>query len=474
MMEILVNNWGIQTREGRFIPMRFSSYNILSPKMSTGDHVLLNGLKGTLDLIDEEAYDLIKAHEGDEELSDEVLNFIAEFQDDYVKRGYLTDLNNLEEVKKAREQAKEMIEAKYMDRWGIVLVPNLGCNYRCTYCFEKNEGYPERTMTKEQVDSIFEIIKDKLYPGENLTLYGGEPLDNKNRELIEYIVKKGNELDNTFFAVTNGHDLDHYMDMLGSEKISGVQITLDGPREIHNCRRIPLDKKSSYDKILSNVMTAIKHTDVQVRLRVNLDKRNLPYMVELLDELNEKEIFDSPNVSIVANAVVGEDNVLVTHTDICELEKAVEKEYPVFEGAFTCYSKICRNQILPALTFGEPVARNATPCGAYGTTKVFAPDGNIYSCWSTLGYPEHVIGKYDNNGKIIWNKKVLNSWKRRTVVYDKKCYSCKYVFLCSGGCRRPELPNEAHSNAKECDFYKNMFSDYLAKVTDEHLAARSE
>ncbi|SES39840.1 radical SAM/SPASM domain-containing protein [Butyrivibrio fibrisolvens] len=454
--------------------MRFSSYNILTPKMKSGDHVLLNGLKGTLDLIDEEAYDLIKSHEDDEELSDDVMDIIAEFKDDYIKRGYLTELGSEDEVISARQQALEMTEKIDTNRWTIVLVPNLGCNYRCTYCFEKNEGYPERTMTKEQVDSVFEIIKDKISPGENLTLYGGEPLDKRNKELIRYIVEKGKEQDYTFFAVTNGHDLDHYMDLIDNDKINSLQITIDGPREIHNCRRIALNKESSYDKIVSNVKSVISNKDVSVLLRINIDKRNITHMLDLLADLDESGILDNPKVTLSANSVIGEDNILLNHNDISKLEKDVEKNYPILNGAFTSFNSSTKKLIWPSLLSGEPVQRSAFACGSASGMKVFTPDGNIYSCWSAIGYPEHVIGRYDISRNVSWNRDVLDAWSKKTVAYDKMCYRCKYLFLCSGGCRRPELPNEAHSNAKECDYYQNMFSEYLAKLTDEYLAAGNE
>ncbi len=449
--------------------MRFSSYNILSPKMSTGDHVLLNGLKGTLDIIDEEAYDLMMAHGDDEELPDEVLDLFAEFKDDYLKRGYLTYLCSDDEVIKAREQALDMQKKGNDNKWSIVLVPNLGCNYRCTYCFEKSGVYPECTMNKKQVDVIFEIIKDKIRAGEEMTLYGGEPLDKKNRELIEYIVKKGIELNTTFFAITNGHDLDHYMDLLGSDKIRTLQITIDGPKEIHNCRRIPISGESSYDKIVSNIQTAINNTDVNVLVRINIDTRNLPYMLELLADLKARGILDDPKVDVSGCSVIGEDNILINHNDIRKLERDVEERYPEINGDFTTYTHTSKEMIMPALLVGNPIERKAIPCGAAGSMKIFTPSGDIYSCWSALGHPEHVIGEYDTDGNIVWNKDVVDMWSKKTAAYDKRCNSCKYMFLCSGGCQRPKLPNEAHSNANECDYYQNMFSEYLARVTDEYL-----
>lgn len=450
--------------------MRFSGYNILSPKLSTGDYVLLNGVMGTLDLIDEEAYELISSHSDDEELSEEVLDMMEDIKDRYIDRGYLTDYNRDEEIDRARDLACEMIKSRDESRWGVVLVPNLGCNYRCTYCFEKGGGYPEITMTREQVDSIFEIIKDKIGHEEELTLYGGEPLAKENKELLTYIVNKGVELNCHFFAVTNGHDIEHYIDLLGNDKISALQITLDGPREIHNKRRISLDGESSYDRILSNIELVTKKTDVQIGLRINLDKRNYPYMIEFLDELDRRGIIDNPSVSIVANSVIGEDDVLIKAEKIRALENAVSQKYSQFDWNFTSFTSSSNKMLLSALYFGEPIIRRPAACAASGSMKVFAPDGKIYSCWSAIGYSEHVIGTYDYKGNVIWNNVILDEWAKKSLIYDKECIICKYAFLCAGGCRRPKLVHETHTNSKECDFYKNLFTEYLARATERYLA----
>lgn len=451
--------------------MRFSGYNILSPKLSTGDYVLLNGVMGTLDLIDEEAYELISSHSDDEELSEEVLDMMEDIKDRYIDRGYLTEYNRDEEIDRARDLACEMIKSRDESRWGVVLVPNLGCNYRCTYCFEKGGGYPEITMTREQVDSIFEIIKDKIGPEEELTLYGGEPLAKENKELLTYIVNKGVELNCHFFAVTNGHDIEHYIDLLGNDKISALQITLDGPREIHNKRRISLDGESSYDRILSNIELVTKKTDVQVRLRINLDKRNYPYMIEFLDELDRRGIIGDPSMLVLASPVVGEDDILINTDEIRDLENLVSQRYPKLNWTFTSLTSASSELLIPALYFGEPVSRKPVACGASASMKVFVPDGKIYSCWSSIGYSEHVIGTYDDNGVVIWNNEVLDVWEKRSLIYDNECMSCKYAFICSGGCRRPKLMHEVRTNTKECNFYKNLFAEFLAKVTDEYLVA---
>ena len=194
------------------IAMRFSSYNILTRKLKHGGYVVLNSLSGLMDLIDEEAYELISTHSEEEELPQNVLDMLAPVYDHFLERGFLTELSPAGEYQKAKEHAvaleKESLE-KGVGEWDVILIPNLGCNYRCPYCFEKSGGYPELAMSKPMVDAFFQIVRGKLAAGDTITLYGGEPLAKENRTLIEYIIAKGEEIGHSFFAVTNGHDLAH-------------------------------------------------------------------------------------------------------------------------------------------------------------------------------------------------------------------------------------------------------------------------
>jgi len=453
--------------------MRFSNYNILTRKLNNGGYVILNSLAGVLDLIDEEAYDLITSHSEDTSLTEEILNQMADVRDHFLERGFLTELSKEDEFAQAKEYALSLAKAEIelKDKaWGVVIVPNLGCNYRCIYCFEKAGGYPSLTMNRGQVDAIFDMIRDKVSPGENITLYGGEPLQKENRSLIEYIVRKGREIDCTFFAVTNGHDLEYYMDLLGSEGITSVQITLDGPKKIHDHRRISVDKSSSYEKVLANIKTVLSKTDVSIKLRINLDKRNEPFIFELLEELDKLGILLNPEVHIGVSPVMGIGNTTVKHEELSRLEESVVQKYPKLKESFLTRSMSSNEFILPALYFGQPVPRRGNSCIASSRMKVFSPDGKIYSCWSCLDNPDEAIGTYDEEGNTTWNQDVMDAWQKNMLAYKEDCLRCKYAFICAGGCFRPLLPGEQSAAEYECDYYRYMFADYIARVTDAYLA----
>ena len=97
-------------------------------------------------------------------------------------------------------------------------------------------------MTKEMVDKAYQAM-EKIEPQQQLhckdiALYGGEPLLKENRDIVEYIVRKGCEKGYKFHALTNGYDLDAFVDLLSPELIYKLQITIDGTRDFHNQKRI--------------------------------------------------------------------------------------------------------------------------------------------------------------------------------------------------------------------------------------------
>lgn len=449
--------------------MRFSRYNIMSTRMDSGGHVLLNGLNGLLDVIDEEAYELIASHAEDSSLSEEVVAEMGDAFEVFVQRGYLTDLTYEEEFAKAKELAFSLLEEKKRYTGDIVLVPNLGCNYRCTYCFERAAGYPERIMSKKQVDAVFRIIEDGLYPGQQITLYGGEPLAKENREVIDYIL--GKKADLTYYAVTNGHDLEHYMDLLGSGKIERLQITMDGVKAIHDARRIPVDGTSSYEKVIANIEKVLKESDVSIDLRINLDLRNMSFILDLLDDIDRHEIMHHENLLIYANPVLGIGDLSVGHEDIRKLKKNVEEKYPQFRNCFLHAEINCNMEFVPALQLETPVKRCASVCGASTGMRVFCPDGNIYSCWTCVGRSEHVVGTFDEEGRAVWDQQRLDQWKKTALPYNDGCIACKYAFFCAGGCRLSGTAGSYSSSFYDCDFYFNLFNDYLANIVNSIMAA---
>ena len=197
----------------------------------------------------------------------------------------------------------------------FVIVPNLDCNYRCTYCFERplqnKISFTNKDITTnfntvvsdQQIDSIFKTIefiksKPKTKPLDQIILYGGEPLSKENKDVVYKIVNHRSAREFTFVAITNGHDLDHFFPLLRKDKINQIQVCIDGPKRIHDSRRISKTGESSYDKIMKHLQVLVSK-EISINIRVHIDQSNIGYFNELINIFDSKGLLN--NKSIIIN-----------------------------------------------------------------------------------------------------------------------------------------------------------------------------
>src|SRR3990172_3618183 len=74
-----------------------------------------------------------------------------------------------------------------------------------------------------------------------------------NKETVFRIVEEGVARGFRFAAITNGHDLEHFLPVLGEDRISQIQISLDGPKRLHDRSRLARNPESSFYKIILNI-----------------------------------------------------------------------------------------------------------------------------------------------------------------------------------------------------------------------------
>ena len=163
---------------------------------------------------------------------------------------------------------------------GLTIIPTTDCNFRCSYCYEKDTGYPNKVMNSEIIEETLNFIDDKLNDDGHLNVawFGGEPLLGFN--VIKELQSKINEISKKKHVkvasgiITNGYLL--------TEKISNelidlgigmAQITLDGHGEVHNSRRRLKNGLGTYDQIVNNILKA--NDNLQISIRVNVDKNNI-------------------------------------------------------------------------------------------------------------------------------------------------------------------------------------------------------
>lgn len=115
--------------------------------------MLINTVSSAFDIVDSKTYKNINLIKNGELIQDEELIKTLK------ERGYIfKDKNNeIELIEKYARIHQKLIEKNLV--YSFTICPTMGCNLRCTYCFEGNNNLSSKTiMTDGQLKSIFRFI----------------------------------------------------------------------------------------------------------------------------------------------------------------------------------------------------------------------------------------------------------------------------------------------------------------------------
>ncbi len=117
-----------------------------------------------------------------------------------------------------------------------------------------------------------------------VTFFGGEPL--LNIKAIEKVSEKLKNIDYEFSIVTNGSLLtENIADKLYNYGLRYVQITLDGPENVHDKRRYFDDGRGSFNIIMKNLKYAQNIFNVVLRINIDYSNENENEIETLLESL---------------------------------------------------------------------------------------------------------------------------------------------------------------------------------------------
>lgn len=465
--------------------IRMSSYEIISDKLKGGGYAILNGLSGAIDLVSEDFIILVnhkRINHNNKELYFNKKELPKDVLNSFLERGHMLTCSHQEELERLDILSKALQEERPNDP-NIVIVPDMDCNYRCTYCYERcmqNQlhGFNKKELTNEDIDTIYEIIAQLDTTNKTnskkrqITLYGGEPLNAKNFPQVDYMIRKGTELGYSFMAITNGHDLDCYLSLLGSGKIERIQVSIDGPKEIHDKRRIVKDGTSSFDKIWNNLNLVVANTDAQITIRSQIDSSNVTSYLILLDLFKQEGWLDHFRLTINPTLVVNKEETSKLHdrNTINELKTILkpncEKYHNIFIG---CEEMNYEQDIFHSLLQDSHFKFKISHCGATTGMYIFQPDGMIHACFETLGLEYGTIGSYykEKNHTKLNIKDTI--WFHRLATSIPECRECPYCLICAGGCPNLAKTNLGDINKPYCNGFQKMYPTILAQAVERYL-----
>lgn len=336
----------------------------------------------------------------------------------------------------------------------LTIAPTMNCNFRCSYCFEKNFRNT-KMMDLSLTQKIIDFAKERKVKRLNVDWYGGEPL-----LALDFIKHFNHETYEAGFdvsqsIVTNGYllteDVVKYFDFIW---LKNIQITLDGDKETHNSRRPHVSNPDSFGRIMDNLEMLYTYCNFNgywpnVNIRVNIDKTNEDDYPKIKNMLYKKY----GNFFHVYYALVDNYNSCLDKSDI-RINSEEENEY--IKLLNSKYGITSDNEYLKN--------KGCFYCGAQMLNSyVIDPSGLLYKCWNDVGNKEKAIFSFID--KTFVNIKVESDYLIKSMaVTDTKCKNCILLYSCQGRC-----PSLKQNGAGQCPAFKTDMKNLLEMRYEKEL-----
>lgn len=429
--------------------MRPSRFNIVAPIAGTDQLYIVNLLSGQADVLSaDEARQITEAN------AEARTNADSEFID----HGYVVNPN--EEIRRYRKAYLDFIDDRDSDEIQLFYVPGYACNFDCSYCYQKSYETPKPAEQDAVLAAFFDYIDHQFAARRKyVTLFGGEPLlpSESARRIVQQMVQGTVERGLDLAVVTNGYHLASYVDSLAHGRIREIQVTLDGPRTIHDGRRHLVSGGSTFEAVVAGVDAALSR-GFAINLRTVMDRDNLPAYVDLAHFAIERGWTDNPKfkTQIGRNYELHECQIgrerLYSRLELYEAYYRLAAEHPevlrFHRPAFSVARYLSDNGKLPSPLFDA--------CPGTKTEWAFDYTGHIYSCTATVGKADESLGTFYPEVRLDTDK--VDCWAERDVLSIPECKDCNLQLACGGGCGSVAKNQSGTVNAPDCRPVKELLS----------------
>jgi AdoMet-dependent heme synthase len=304
------------------------------------------------------------------------------------------------------------------------------CNLRCRHCYQEGQSDQELSFAEilGTIDEIAEMITTwsdsyGLSFSPSFTVTGGEPfLRGDLFEILEAMRQKGFDL----FLLSNGILIDREKaEGLAQLGVKGVQISLEGPEDVHESIR----GRGSFSASIRGIGYLVT-AGIQVTLNMTLSKLNAGFispMADLTKALGVKRLGFSRLVPSGRGTALW-DQVL-SGEEVRDLYRQI------FPGGIEGLQIVTGDPIASQLNAPEveedlgPVPKAGCAAGFSGLTLL--PDGTVLPC-RRLPVP---IGNVKKDSlRELWISSPVLEDLRNKKKYPGKCGQCKRWAVCRG-CR---------------------------------------
>ena len=339
-----------------------------------------------------------------------------------------------------------------------VLVTGFDCNYRCTYCYQKEDRGIHEKMKPEDIYRIIVFYDhygetyNKDVEIETIGLIGGEPLLLSNRELLQECVSVWK--DKSFILTTNGTYLIEYLDLL--ERINvHVRVSLDGTRDIHYARR-KTDVAGAYERAIEGIKCLLER-QIPVTILILFDSENTEDYPIFFDEMEEIGWRSDKNlqlafISMISNGCddIDEDASFKNLRAVTKLAGQDMRTKDVYAGKL-----IPGGENYPeTIQLAETGYYNPYRCEQLrGSSFSFLPNGDIYPCMTIKKEKRFTVGTF--KPEITINDSFIKIMENRRCDIIRKCVNCKMRAFCRSGCMATAIAHGGDAATPYCGSWEN-------------------
>jgi uncharacterized protein len=300
----------------------------------------------------------------------------------------------------------------------LIILPTEQCNLRCTYCYE---DFARGRMDRKVVDGL-KLLLDRRAPElERLWIawFGGEPLLALDivaeiQTHIQSLTRRHSRLHTSASMTTNGLLLDRRrLRRLLALGVTEYQITFDGPRKLHDQKRVRIGGEGTFDRIWGNLCAARELSDpFEIVVRMHVDRDNHDELAPFIHEYHE--IFGAdPRFHLFLRP-------------LSRLGGPRDAELPTFEpeeGLRAAENLRRRARQLDLRCFEATEAASICYASRADSFAVRA-DGRLAKCAVALSDPDNSVGWLGSDGRVEVDAKKMTLWTRGLWSGDRAELAC--------------------------------------------------
>lgn len=304
------------------------------------------------------------------------------------------------------------------------------CNLRCKHCYQTVNMQDEMSLAeiKALISEVSGMLKDweeiygiKFSPGANVT--GGEPFLRQDIfEILNEFTEEGFET----YLLSNGTLItSDKAKSLAGLGVKGVQVSIEGPKEIHEGIR----GNGSF----SSSLNGIKHlldARIEVTMNATLSDMNAPYFMDIVklayslgvQKLGFSRLVPSGRGAIMLNRMLKTETVKELYREIFSLNT---------NGLMIITGDPVASQMKSPINVTSSEATPSGGCAAGVSGLTILPDGTVTPC---RRLPVSIGNVRKDSLREIWAASDVLNLLRDKSKYSGKCAKCSRWSVCRG-CR---------------------------------------